>query len=290
MTLTNNWILFYTIISLFTLAACQEPTPAYEDKPAYSFTLTMDDDDTVEDDDLAPSSGDGVGDADANPDNIGDDTDATGGQEGGSEDQTTGDDFDPTDVGGDDLVLDPTEDDGADSGGDSGDPNQDGGNGDDTPPSESDNEASIPSESDIDLCSRHFRVNSTKVKGVNFQNGSSLGVGDGEIMAIKLTGNQTRLDLNLVGNEDQIIRGICVFMAGNRSQLNLNAQIDLGGLVYYGRGNRSTGAINIAEGHRLTKLYVDLAGANPQLTLSGAGEYPCDPVRLRNKKAEFHCQ
>lgn len=92
---------------------------------------------------------------------------------------------------------------------------------------------------------------------------------------VKLTGNETKLDLKVAGADAATLKGICVFLAGNKSQLSLKlAGIKLEKLAYVGRGNQTKLAVDTAKDAEIVAAEIDLKGNDSSISYSGEGKHP----------------
>ncbi len=119
----------------------------------------------------------------------------------------------------------------------------------------------------------------------------ALAITSDTIVAIKVAGNQGRMDLNLSGAADLKVKGICVFVSGNQSSFSANFGAAVGKLVYYGRGNQSKGIVNVSSAGKVANMYADLAGNQASFSISGEGSKSCPvPSRVRGKDSAVRCE
>jgi len=138
------------------------------------------------------------------------------------------------------------------------------------------------------ICADLVGVSVKKVKIAGNQ--PSVSMRSGEAVAVKLTGNKAFLSLNLIGGRENGIEGICVFLAGNQAEAMITTNVNVGTLVYIGRGNRTKGQVTIGEGYQLQRSYVDLSGNQSQLSIDGDGQYFCPVPRQSGHDTSFTCQ
>ncbi len=142
---------------------------------------------------------------------------------------------------------------------------------------------------EFNRCVSHFGGRS-RVVVVGNKVDRALAITSNTIVAIKITGNQGRMDLNLASHGDLQVKGICVFAAGNQARFNAKLGGTVGKMVYYGRGNRSQGNVTVAAGGAIESIYVDLAGNQSAFNISGDGDYTCPAgVKLRGNNTSTTC-
>ncbi len=154
-------------------------------------------------------------------------------------------------------------------------------------------ESPLPAhDPDLADCARRHGVGRDRIMVVSSTTAMQI-TGDDRVVAIKLVGNQSRLDLVIAAQNPRAggrLAGLCIFLAGNQSRIEVDARIDIGMLYYKGRGNLSAGLFRVAAGATLDTLDVDLAGNQASLDLLGDGDHPCDDVRLKGHATRFGCK
>ena len=109
----------------------------------------------------------------------------------------------------------------------------------------------------------------------------------GDSFAAKITGNQNTLTLNVNSNsENASISGICVFITGNMNRLVINSSVTIDSIYIKARGNQVKADMSISEGAAIGSILLDDRGNQPQITLSGPGNYPCPEAKHR---ADVQC-
>lgn len=158
-----------------------------------------------------------------------------------------------------------------------------------TPPA-GDKVVGCPSRSEAKACADILGVPLSRVHLVSRE--QDVSVQQGGVIAVKLTGNKSRLNLKLEGNGDGAkVKGVCLFLAGNQSTANVKiGGLEVESLVYVGRGNQSQGTVQVNGTGSIGKIAGDLAGNQAKLTVSGEGQHPCDGVRTRGNGTAFVCQ
>jgi hypothetical protein len=145
-----------------------------------------------------------------------------------------------------------------------------------------------PNPSEINACAELNGVKADSIRLVGNQ--TQLKISSASVIAIKLTGNQSTLSLELRGPAPTKIAGICVFLAGNESDALIVNHIQVGRLIYVGRGNQSHTEFLTIAGASLGDVVGDLSGNQAGLSISGDGEYNCGNVRLKGRSSTYACQ
>jgi len=143
-----------------------------------------------------------------------------------------------------------------------------------------------PSQAELKACAKLNGVSVDRVKVTG--NKSSASLTSNTVVAIKLSGNQTYLDLNLAGRGS--IAGMCIFVTGNQAIASVNTAVRLGNLIYIGRGNRSSGDIEVKASGEVSNIVADLRGNRASLSIHGEGIYNCNKANVIDKTGGFRCQ
>lgn len=115
-------------------------------------------------------------------------------------------------------------------------------------------------------------------------------ISSNSVIAIKVTGTNNSIEINLLSNTSTSVAGICLFLAGNHALAQVNlGNISLGHLLVIQRGNQSIVNAHIGEGSSVERMYADIGGNSDILNISGPGTYPCETVRTRGSGASFVC-
>jgi hypothetical protein len=149
----------------------------------------------------------------------------------------------------------------------------------------------VPSEAA--LCAAHFGVSSQKVVVAGNQTTESRNIDDASIVAVKLTGNKTELNLLIQSlNGNNAMQGLCIFLAGNQTRVQVALETHLRGLVVYARGNQASAQINLGSSGSLGALYADLKGNEPQIAVQTNGQFACDSsiVKTKGNGGSYTCQ
>ena len=144
--------------------------------------------------------------------------------------------------------------------------------------------------SEAKLCAAHFGVSASAVIVAGEKKVEERTIDEASIVAIKIAGNQTHLDLMLKSEEARGIHGLCVFVTGNQGSVAIHVGVPLDGIVYYGRGNLSSGQIEIIEGGSVAELYSDLRGNGAALKVTGGDAGLCSQATLRGNQPQLTCE
>lgn len=154
--------------------------------------------------------------------------------------------------------------------------------------------APAPSEGDevingaeLAQCAKRLGVGKERIMVVG--NRTALSLKTDQYVAIKLAGRQTSLDLVVTGALGLKVPGICVFVTGHEATANIFLGLDVGKLVYIGRGDESQCQVQVSENTVLSELSTDLAGNQAGFKIGGAGSFACGEVRQKGHKPSFQC-
>jgi hypothetical protein len=145
-----------------------------------------------------------------------------------------------------------------------------------------------PTDSEINACATLNGVSAESIKLAGNQ--TQISVSSASVVAVKLTGNESRLSLEIKGSAKSRIGAICIFLAGNQTDALIQNHIQIGRLVYVGRGNQSHTEFLTVEGASLQDVIGDLAGNQAGLSISGEGEFSCGHVRLKGRSSSYECR
>jgi len=154
--------------------------------------------------------------------------------------------------------------------------------------SRSDDVLGSVSKGELDLCARltGSDVDRIHVMGNNNQQRITAN----SVVAAKVTGNRSSFTLNLQGDENTYVRGICIFVAGNQGSANVNVGVHLGQLLFVARGNRGSGSVHVQEGGRIDQVVSSLSGNATRLNVSGPGRFVCGESRVSGNAEGVNCQ
>ena len=118
----------------------------------------------------------------------------------------------------------------------------------------------------------------------------TVAVAEASIIAVKIAGDKTSLNLVLESATARGIRGLCLFVTGNESSALIQVGVPLDGIVFYGRGNQTVGQINVIAGGHIAGLYADLKGNQATLVVTGGQADLCTASKLKGNKTQLICQ
>lgn len=136
----------------------------------------------------------------------------------------------------------------------------------------------------FDLCSHLFRGQAKKLVVISAdEKNTALELDATTALAIKVSGNQKALSLNLSGIER--MAGICIIATGNQPKISIVTDVSVGKLAYIGRGNLSDGRIIFQNDRTLDTSYIELKGNGQNLTLEGVESSHCDAAVVKGNSA-----
>ena len=150
-------------------------------------------------------------------------------------------------------------------------------------------ELAITLSKESQRCARHFGVAKNRIKFVH--NDTLDGkISSQSVVVVKVSGNQSILNLQLGSTGTGSLHGICIFATGNQSHINLEIEATIRGMVYYGLGNQSSGTIELKKDGMIDELLVRLSGNRNHLSLHSHGDLECNNVTVQGKSSGFSCK
>jgi hypothetical protein len=136
-------------------------------------------------------------------------------------------------------------------------------------------------------CGRHLKGFANRIRVISAgESLTSLNIGPDTAIAVRLTGRQSQLSLNLSGS--QPLAGICFVLRGHESFAQFTTASDVKKLVYLAAGDESKGDIQINDAS-LGSSRIEMSGNSPSLSIKGVGASHCSEARLKNKSARIQC-
>jgi hypothetical protein len=136
-------------------------------------------------------------------------------------------------------------------------------------------------------CGRHLKGFATHIRVISAgESLTSLNIGPDTAIAVRLTGRQSQLSLNLSGGHP--LAGICFVMRGHESFAQFTTASDVKKLVYLAAGDESKGEIQINDAS-LGSSRIEMSGNSPSLSIKGVGASHCSEALLKNKSARIQC-
>jgi hypothetical protein len=143
---------------------------------------------------------------------------------------------------------------------------------------------------EIKRCIGHFGINEERLVQVNAGSNQRVELASSSVLLIRLNSSHLQLDLSLGENSEQKLRGVCLFVTGNQSTVNLNLNLELEGLVMYMRGNQSNAKIHVNQDAALEQMLFDLRGNQQVAEVTGTGYYDCSHVILKGNDSSLTCK
>jgi hypothetical protein len=275
----------------FLLAACGSETPSFVEKPEGIITLTLDksasDDDSFDMDELMgddAESADTVaysGDFAETGEAMDAADDAMKGKNGRGKIQNTSvaSTSGGTSSSADAIPVTNTPDSGSGSTNTPDSGTSTGSTGS-TPDSSFDNKAVAKA------CLPHFRGLSQKITVVDPAASIDLRVAPGNVLAFKLTGSYSSMNLYLPAGND--VPGVCFFVAGNKAEVKFTTGSQISGIAYIAAGNQSSGAIEFLGGSPI-RSHIELKGNQAALNVTGLDSKLCQGANLKGNDPQFQC-
>ncbi|RYZ54734.1 MAG: hypothetical protein EOP07_15480 [Proteobacteria bacterium] len=148
--------------------------------------------------------------------------------------------------------------------------------------------ADVSDQQTLDLCSKLFRGKAKNIRLVRASDASSsLRTGANTVLAVRLSGNQSQLKLNIGGTEK--LAGLCIVATGNQPQSDISSSADIGQIVYVARGNKSQAHFAFTSA-RLDSAFVDLRGHAHRVSFKGIGPETCDTIDPDQSQTSIQCE
>jgi len=135
-------------------------------------------------------------------------------------------------------------------------------------------------------CLPHFRGLSQKIKVVDASAPARMNVAPGTVIAFKLTGNYSQLNINLPTGND--MPGVCFFVSGNHADVKFSTASQMEGFAYIAAGNQSSGAIEFLGGSPV-RSHIALKGNQAALNILGLDANLCQSANLSGNAPRFQC-
>lgn len=124
---------------------------------------------------------------------------------------------------------------------------------------------SAGSNAEISACAASTNTDYSNVKFVDKKSNQAMVIDSNSVLMFKITGNESKFYLKIAGNFTP--KGICLFLAGNKSVATLDVDVALGSFFMKGRGNQATGYLNMLAGGSVADSSADLSGNKSVLNI-----------------------
>jgi hypothetical protein len=144
-----------------------------------------------------------------------------------------------------------------------------------------------PSHQEDLACGKIIGVDQSQIIHIS-GNLSQINIRPTSVIALKINGNLSKVSLDLSKTTGSI-QGICLFLAGNQPNLDLDLGVTVGRLLYVARGNRSLSSIRLEASGDIRSSFFDLRGNSPSVVLSGASNLLCSAAAVFGDRGLFTC-
>lgn len=129
-------------------------------------------------------------------------------------------------------------------------------------------------------CAKSFAGKAKAIRVISSEeNLSNLSINEETVIAARLSGNQSKLTLDIAGVDK--IAGICIFATGNQPQITINSAVNIGRLVYAAAGNQSKGVISLSQQAELEESVIVLKGNKHELEIKGVPASHCSAATIK---------
>lgn len=135
-------------------------------------------------------------------------------------------------------------------------------------------------------CLPHFHGLSQKIKVVDASAPAHLNVAPGTVIAFKLSGNYSQLNINLPAGNN--LPGVCFFVSGNHSEVKFSTASQMASFAYIAAGNQSSGVIEFLGGSPV-RSHIDMKGNQAALTIQGLDAELCQIANLSGNAPRLQC-
>lgn len=142
-----------------------------------------------------------------------------------------------------------------------------------------------PTKAEMGECSKFLDAEVESITVASNQPKVTIHAREG-VAALRITGNQSSVDLRIEGSGG---KGVCVFLAGNRSRLTAVVSTTLEKVLVVARGNNAVADFTVEKDAEIKLLQADLAGSHPTLNIRGEGSYPCATVVEHGNSPTLNC-
>jgi hypothetical protein len=138
---------------------------------------------------------------------------------------------------------------------------------------------------EVSLCAEILGVDFNQI---HYTGGStSVNVEADKPLAVKVSGDQAKIHLDIGDQSTVSLKGLCLFATGNQSVIDVSVRGGVERIAYIGRGNHSLGEVTVAESGSVGAFRADLRGNAPNLRVHGVAECP---DLLTGDPTWFYCE
>lgn len=155
------------------------------------------------------------------------------------------------------------------------------------PTASSQGSTDVSDEQTMQLCSNLFQGKAKYIKLIRSTDSASAIQANSEtVIAVRLSGNQTKFGLNVGGS--QKLAGLCIVAVGNMPTTDISSSVNMGQIVYVGRGNQSQASFAFSNA-TLDTAYVNLKGNSHLVSFDGVGASVCSSLDQNQGKSTIDC-
>lgn len=131
----------------------------------------------------------------------------------------------------------------------------------------------VDTDTDAKDCAAATGVSAERVKVSGSDKNIALGPQDA--FALKVTGNTNTVSLKLASAPaTRRLAAVCLFLAGNQNQVNLDIGMVIGQIFIKARGNQAQVVGLVSKEGVIEQIRVDASGHQPSITWKGEGAWP----------------
>lgn len=137
-------------------------------------------------------------------------------------------------------------------------------------------------------CAPHFANLSQKIRVIDSATAqSNLTISADTVIAFKVTGNQSKLLVNLPAGST--LPGVCFFVSGHEAEVQFNTASAVQGFAYIAAGDQSSGKASF-QAASPDVSHIELKGNQASLTTQGLSDGLCQEAKTQGHAAGLQCQ
>jgi hypothetical protein len=94
------------------------------------------------------------------------------------------------------------------------------------------------------------------------------------VLGIHVAGNKSAFTLTVGSKSAESLRGVCLFITGNQSNVTIKVGANIGEILVISRGHLSRTLIEVGEDYKVGSIKTDILGKDGRVEVKGDGSYP----------------
>lgn len=155
-------------------------------------------------------------------------------------------------------------------------------------PSTSDDDDTPPTDGEIASCGDELGVPFKNIEVYGSKNKLKLNVDS--VIAVKMIGDKNKFLARFKGKEIEKIAGFCFFTDGDKTQVNVSLELNIGKIYYEARGTNNYAHFRVRKGVAIDQVKVNLVGKKSKFKISGPGKYGCPEATIEGERLKVRCK